>query len=707
MKRLIFPVLLVVFLTACATMAPVPDPACPDNLVFLNGEELAGLLLDIRDGEVHFALLSGEKKIYPQSDILRVDLGHRVGDPQLEMLSDLDDAEILQLIKQAAGEEVDPGKPVTVLLSEQYARLEESGVTQGYYRQLFRVDGNPGLRFANTSFTYNPKYTSVKVEFGYAISTDGKVSILSTGSVRDSDLGDGRPDGRQLRRLQIAVPDAEVKGFVYFQFTFTRKPNPWDPFLVDRTFVSEYPMRNARTIIDVPADIELAFYESRLDPLVVKTDRRENGRRVIAYVAAELPESLGEPRMPAWSEVAPYFCVGAKNDWPSLAALYRQRLIHRLKPDEAVVEMAKKIAGDGSPREQAEALYAFVLREVEDNGVLMTDRDPWPKPPGQTLADRRGNLIDRTALLLALAKSVGLDADFCLVASWSGHNPVEQVPHPDFLYQSVLRFMFGEQQVWVSLDYDCRVFGQLSADTGDSFFLDITTGETGRTPPAGPEINHAHFNYDIHIRPDGAARIVEHHQLYGQFALSPRNYRHYEDEVMRDEMISRVAGFALRNRLVDYSIEDIQGLSDPIVVRRESETPMFVVGSGGKYFVLRLFDLARGDIARVFPQRRYPLQRSTLNVVQNTYRFHLSPGMTVRNLPAPVRADCLWGTYRAQWTLAGDLLTFTDTTEYTERTMPAAGFDDYEALLRVRRETSEVVLVVEQAREEDAAAEAE
>ena len=197
------------------------------------------------------------------------------------------------------------------------------------------------------------------------------------------------------------------------------------------------------------------------------------------------------------------------------------------------------------------------------------------------------------------------------------------------------------------------------------------------------------------MQPDGSARIVEEHSLFGFFAPQQRALRHLDDENLHDKMLRAVRGFAPRTRLIDFSVQGMHELSDPVVVRRTSQTPMFLVGSGGHYFMLRLFDLNRTEINRVHPQRLYPLERQDLYRETHLYRFHLPPGMRVRELPTDITAQTPWSDYRGTWRLDGNLLQYEDVLEFTARQMNADQFDGYEAFLRTMREQTEKVLLLE------------
>ncbi len=698
MKRLLFPLLVVLLLAACAAVPVRLDPACPDNLVFVNGEELPGALQGIDNQKVAFVLLDGARREFPAAEVLRIDLGHRVGDPRLKHLTELNDLEILRLIEEAKAAPPETQQPVTHLLFEHRRRLDDDGVWRGVYRRLLQINTQKGLSWANETFTYNERTGTAQVDFGYAIAPDGRLSVLSTGAVRNTSLGDGRPDGSRQRRLQIAVPDAQVGGFVYFQFSFARRTSALYPFQHARTVANVAPMRVVRSIVDLPADVEAVVVERRLaEARYAKSDLRRDGRRIITYQFDDPPQLLDEPGMPAWNAVAPYFLIAKKTTWAALADAYWQGWQERVTLTDALRAKAAELTADQPPADAARALYEFVLRDVRDNGVSLWERDPLPKPPADTLAEMRGNIVDRTALLAALAQAAGLNATPCFVSPAFWFEPLDEAPLLQSASVMLLRFDLPAGPRWTNLDDDSRLFGRLSFGTADSFFLELPTGRTGRTPALAPAEHAVESSYDVYLEPGGAAKIVEERRFTGNLAQSLRGYRHYDPERLRDRMRAEVSGFGQRTKLLDFSLDGMGALTDPVVLRRTSHSPMFTVAGGSRYELLRLFDFGLSDLYRVHERRLYPLERLGLTRERRVYRFHLPPGLTVKNLPAPVQArvgDDAY-TYTASWTLAGSLLTFTDETIYAARELPPERFGEAEEFFHQRRLVGEGVLLLE------------
>jgi hypothetical protein len=699
MKRGILLLFVFAFVAAgCAAVNLRPDPACPDNLVLQNGEELPGRLAGMENGAFRYELLNGEMRLYPAADVLRVDLGRRVGDPHVAKLDDLRDKEIVAAVREAQKSPPDADYPTTVVFEERRSELTADHQVVTVWRRLLRINKEAGLGAANDSFSYNSLTSSARTDFGYAIAPDGAVAVLSAGSVRDSSLGDGSPDGSQSRTVQIAVPGARPGGFVYYQFSTREKLDGLRQFGREYTAAYVAPLQHYREIIRTPRATPLRVYERNFDATVTKTDRIDGGDRVIVYEVKNPPIRQPEPMMPSWNVVAPFYVVTAADQWPAIAATYEKALAPRLAADEKVAAKARELTAGKTGRAAAEALYRFALRDVRDTGVYMWDRDPLPKPPAQTLAEQRGNQVDRTALLYAMAKAVGLSADWLLAGGWQAHWPFAETPLLPRLNAVILRFDFGAGPVWCELSGADQVFGQLPDYASGAFFLDAAHGATGVTPPQGPQINHALNRYDVQLAADGGARIVEEQVLSGNSAQWVRDMRRLTDKQLHDRMASAVRNVAPRNQLVEFSIDGMQDLRDPVTVRLVSQCPLLTIAGGGRYQMLRLFNVQAGEMNRVNPQRQYPLEVEGPSWNQFEYRFHLPPGITVKQLPPPLDAPSPWGRTRGGWTLQGDLLTFTLEIVVDKLDMPAADFEKQQEYLRLRRELVDKPVLLEPAR---------
>ncbi len=682
-------------LAGCATVGlPPPDPACPDNLVLQNGEELPGRLLAMGHGTLRYELLNGQTRDYPLAEAVRVDLGRRIGAPNVRKLDDLKDVEIIGLVREAMKTPLDPDHPSTILFDEWRVELTGDNQAVGTWRRLTRIDKQAGLAAANASFTYNAMTADARVEFGYAIAPDGAVSVLSAGSVRDSSLGDGRPDGSQMRLVQIAAPDAKVGGFIYYEFSTRQKFSDLRTFCNSEVEAYTEPLKLHRVIVRAPKTTPLQLYERNLDATVTKTDSIENGDRVIVYETKNPPLRQPEPRMPSWNVVAPYYLTTVVADWPTIAGRYEAALAPRLNGDAAVTAKARELTAGKTGRAALEALYRFVLRDVRDSGVAMWDRDPLPKPPAETLAQSRGNVVDRTALLLALAQASGWSGDWLLSSSWRGHLPLAEAPQLMLLNAPLLRLTNGGETVWCWVGDRNLPLGQLPDDLSGSFFLEPAHGVTGATPPKGLTVDRAEHRYDVRLAADGGATLTEEDRAAGVYAFGLRDLRELNDRQLRDRMESEAREIAPRIRLLTFAVDGMNDLTDPVVLRRSLECPLLTV-TGGRFQMLRLFRIATSEIGRVNPERHYPLEADGPSVERWDYRFHLPPGLTVKKLPPPLAADSPWGRTRASWTLVGDVLTFTMEVVLDKLSMPASDFEKQENYLRQRRDYIETPLLIE------------
>ena len=101
------------------------------------------------------------------------------------------------------------------------------------------------------------------------------------------------------------------------------------------------------------------------------------------------------------------------------------------KRDEGVAQQAARIAGTGSPRQKAEALYRYVRDEIEGKegyGVWIDSDIPLQR----ILAERSADPTGKALLLQALLKAAGIDSSLAWAAERSRGAVDTRLPNPNW-----------------------------------------------------------------------------------------------------------------------------------------------------------------------------------------------------------------------------------------------------------------------------------
>jgi len=147
------------------------------------------------------------------------------------------------------------------------------------------------------------------------------------------------------------------------------------------------------------------------------------------FRATQLPKIESEPDMPPWVMVREGVFATSIGDWAAVAALVHAVVDGQVNDDATLKAAAEGLIGAAkTPEERIAALSAFVakkVRYVRADVNLYTWR---PHPARRVLEAGYGDCKDKATLFMALARAVGLEARFAILATRSEGTPPAHLP---------------------------------------------------------------------------------------------------------------------------------------------------------------------------------------------------------------------------------------------------------------------------------------
>jgi lipoprotein NlpI/transglutaminase-like putative cysteine protease len=166
----------------------------------------------------------------------------------------------------------------------------------------------------------------------------------------------------------------------------------------------------------VPRGVNLQHRIGSRD-IVLATRQLDGGVRELQFVRKAVPQFHYAPGTPALSGMRDVVQLSEYRDWAEVAQ-WGTRLF--AEPDGATPKLdakAAEIAGAAQgPEAQALAALNFVQTEVRYFGMELGANTHRPTPPEQVLAQRFGDCKDKTLLLVALLRRLGIEAQPGLVS---------------------------------------------------------------------------------------------------------------------------------------------------------------------------------------------------------------------------------------------------------------------------------------------------
>ncbi len=321
------------------------------------------------------------------------------------------------------------------ILSDHQVRATEGDEWQ-YSRTVRKVLSPSGVQNASElSLDFDPTFQRL-VLHDIAIVRGGKRSdALRPDEIRviekEDDSDDRIYDGE--RTALIFLKDVRPGDIIDYSWSLSGT-NP----LLGGKYDDEYdlstgvPTRRIRHRLLWPAGRPLQWRGA--DP-VISMNRPD---QILTWELHDLPPLDVEDEIPSWYEPWRSVQVTEFASWREVASWAESMFHIDARSSAAVKELADKLRAENAT---ADARISAAIRFVQDDirylGIEMGRNSHEPHQPSETLEARWGDCKDKTLLLVALLRELGLEAYPALVNTRLRHRLQEKLPSP-FLFDHVI-----------------------------------------------------------------------------------------------------------------------------------------------------------------------------------------------------------------------------------------------------------------------------
>jgi len=269
----------------------------------------------------------------------------------------------------------------------------------------------------------------------------------------------------------VAFPAVQVGAILDFEYEIVFS----SPFLLEPwVFSEEMPVRHSEVVFKTARDWRLRIWTRA--PLGVKIEQQKqessSGYDLRAW-AENLPAVQVVPFGPPYEDLASQILLlpasyGASGsvkymeDWYTTCLLLGRIYEDVRQRDGGVAARAREIAGTGSPRQKAEALYRFVRDQIQGergHGV-------WVDPGSslnKVLAQRRGDATQKALLLQGMLKAVDINSRLVWAADRGRGTIDTTLPTPNWFDTLLVLVDLDGKHTFLDPASAALGFGQLRA----------------------------------------------------------------------------------------------------------------------------------------------------------------------------------------------------------------------------------------------------
>jgi len=172
--------------------------------------------------------------------------------------------------------------------------------------------------------------------------------------------------------------------------------------------------------------------------------------QVLVWERLDVPALDVDDEIPSWYEPWETIQVSEFASWKEVATWANEMFVLDERSSNEVEQLAAQIASQHATRDaRITAAIRFVQDEIRYLGIEMGRNSHEPHQPWETLESRWGDCKDKTLLLVALLRELGLEAYPALVNTRLEHAIAEKLPSP-FLFDHVIAHVIDRGKAyWV------------------------------------------------------------------------------------------------------------------------------------------------------------------------------------------------------------------------------------------------------------------
>ncbi|PTY03255.1 hypothetical protein DB347_22530 [Opitutaceae bacterium EW11] len=341
------------------------------------------------------------------------------------------------------------GSGLYYLLLDSQTQVEKQ---EAYARIVYKITSAQGLQTASqVSVTFDPLYEWIDFH-RLEVRRDGKVeNRLSLEKMQviqqERDLDRFQYNG-QLTAFFV-LDDIRVGDVVDYSFT-RRGRNPiFGSHYGDVQWSTWYaPIRREWIRLITSTERPLAQQQLGDSPLTSKTSTV--GSEVVReWSASDVKAITVEPDTPGWYMPFSFLQLTDSQSWQEVV-VWALPLYAPTEPSEGFRAKARALAANAGPRGDAiAAVLDFVQHDIRYLGMELGPRSHAPGDPEHVLEVRYGDCKDKSRLLCALLREIGVSAVPALTHSRRSRTLPEWLPSIEAFDHVIVRIQHGGRTYWV------------------------------------------------------------------------------------------------------------------------------------------------------------------------------------------------------------------------------------------------------------------
>jgi tetratricopeptide (TPR) repeat protein len=435
-------------------------------------------------------------------------------------------------------------QPVVILFEERVSSFDERGRARTRHRQAYKVTSPAGVSggWAEVRTSWRSWNESRPTMRARVVDAGGRAHELDPATIEESGARSKDPTlYSDVRVLRAPLPAVAVGAVVELEVEQESGPlivggghsESW-------TWGGTVPVRKSRLVIEHPTGLSLQLVQRPRETVLPVSSQSDGRRRLVfeggPYEAAPPPE----PYRPADDVWRPYVSYGTAPSWSELARRYHAIVEQRLAGADVRARAREAAGGERELVAVVRRVLARLHRDVRYTGVELGASAIEPAAPGEVLARGYGDCKDKSTLLVALLRALGIKAHVALLRAGVGLDVDPGVAGIGELNHAIV-YLPGKRPLYVDPTAPHAPVGELPISDQGRRILVVApdTKELLVTPRDGAAGSRAREIRTVYLAETGAPRVVERFEPQGAAAREIRGHYAETERKRLDEQLER------------------------------------------------------------------------------------------------------------------------------------------------------------------------
>lgn len=550
----------------------------------------------------------------------------------------------------AAAAKADPQADVVVLLDEVHFVIRNKMVKETVHHRIIKVQTDKGIEtWGQFGRGWAPWYQERPVLDARVLDPSGSFHKLDQKTIEIVSKPQGEDhtysDWRELRAPLSAVHPGSVIETV--TTTVAQRPYAKAGALVQWYLGNNVPTLVTRITIDSDRKLKPKLF---LAPNATQTVRRRGKNYSYSIVQGHLASYKYEAHQPYDVPRVPLLLFSTGGSWKSMASEYasvvNQQIAKGELPNSALPKRSK------SRHETIAAALATLHKRVRYTGLEFGQNAMVPWTPAESWKRQYGDCKDKATTLVAMLRSVDIEAHVALLRSGLGQDISPEVPGMGGFNHAIVYVPAkgkSERAYWIDATVGLASLGQVGSTVQGRWALvaSKSTNSLKKIPNAPASQNRIVEERIVRLPGYGKAAIREVTKFFGTREVNARySYRDRKQDKLREDMEAYVADHYKAPVLVSVSTTVSTDLDTPLelyVEAKEAAVTYAGTHEAGVYIDRSgLFELVSRELMAVANERKHLRSRiekraTPLRVFPShkewRYRIEHPPGFEAKTLP--------------------------------------------------------------------------